>query len=147
MNEAISIIKEFEGRFLQGYKCPAGIWTIGYGNTSFLKNHSNPSEIKITESHAHDLLYKDVKDNMDFVLSKIAKRDCNQNQVAALTSFCYNVGRGSFARSSLLKCIIADPSNFAKIKEEFQKWVYIGSETSRGLTRRREAEFKLYSRK
>ena len=36
---AAAIIKSFEGLSLKPYKCPAGVWTIGYGNTSFLKNY------------------------------------------------------------------------------------------------------------
>ena len=29
-----NLLKKFEGCKLQAYKCPAGIWTIGYGHTS-----------------------------------------------------------------------------------------------------------------
>ena len=32
-NYAIESIKQFEGCKLTAYKCPAGIWTIGYGHT------------------------------------------------------------------------------------------------------------------
>ena len=28
------LIKSFEGCSLTAYKCPAGIWTIGYGTTA-----------------------------------------------------------------------------------------------------------------
>ncbi len=37
---AVNVIKGFEGLSLKAYKCPAGVWTIGYGNTSFLKNQA-----------------------------------------------------------------------------------------------------------
>jgi hypothetical protein len=30
---ALRIIKEFEGCHLVAYACPAGVWTIGWGNT------------------------------------------------------------------------------------------------------------------
>ena len=36
---AAAIIKDFEGLSLKPYKCLAGVLTIGYGNTSFLKNY------------------------------------------------------------------------------------------------------------
>ena len=32
-NEGLSLIKKFEGCELEAYKCPAGVWTIGYGHT------------------------------------------------------------------------------------------------------------------
>ena len=30
----IELIKEFESLRLEAYKCPAGVWTIGYGLTA-----------------------------------------------------------------------------------------------------------------
>ena len=30
----IALIKRFEGRALESYRCPAGVLTIGYGHTS-----------------------------------------------------------------------------------------------------------------
>ena len=35
--KGINLIKEFEGCRLKAYKCPAGVWTIGYGHTSNVK--------------------------------------------------------------------------------------------------------------
>ena len=29
----LDLIKHFEGCELKAYKCPAGVWTIGYGHT------------------------------------------------------------------------------------------------------------------
>ena len=31
--EGIALIKKFEGCKLEAYKCPAGVWTCGYGST------------------------------------------------------------------------------------------------------------------
>lgn len=36
-NTTIKGICEFEGCKLTAYKCPAGIWTIGYGHTNGVK--------------------------------------------------------------------------------------------------------------
>ena len=30
----LELIKSFEGLRLTAYRCPAGVWTIGYGHTS-----------------------------------------------------------------------------------------------------------------
>ncbi len=32
-NNGLQLIKHFEGLVLKAYKCPAGVWTIGYGHT------------------------------------------------------------------------------------------------------------------
>lgn len=36
-SKGVSLIKQFEGCRLKAYKCPAGVWTIGYGHTAGVK--------------------------------------------------------------------------------------------------------------
>ena len=31
--KGLKLVKSFEGLYLKAYKCPAGVWTIGYGHT------------------------------------------------------------------------------------------------------------------
>ena len=58
INEAgLKLVKQFEGLRLQAYRCPAGVWTIGYGHT--LK--AFPGEV-ITEQQAEALLLEDLED-------------------------------------------------------------------------------------
>ena len=33
-DEGLKLIMQFEGLRLKAYRCPAGVWTIGYGHTS-----------------------------------------------------------------------------------------------------------------
>ncbi len=33
--KGLALIKEFEGCKLTAYKCSAGVWTIGFGNTFY----------------------------------------------------------------------------------------------------------------
>ena len=49
----IQQIKEFEGFRPNAYKCPAGVWTIGYGHTFGVKRGD-----KVTEEEAEELLRK-----------------------------------------------------------------------------------------
>lgn len=35
--DAIKAICNFEGLVLKAYRCPAGVWTIGYGHTRGVK--------------------------------------------------------------------------------------------------------------
>ena len=55
-NNGLNLIKQFEGCILQAYKCPAGVWTIGYGHTKGVKQG-----MKITKEQASNLLKDDMK--------------------------------------------------------------------------------------
>lgn len=35
----IKLIKDFESLRLKAYRCPAGVWTIGYGHTAGVRPH------------------------------------------------------------------------------------------------------------
>ena len=35
--DGLTLLKSFEGCRLTAYKCPAGVWTIGYGHTKGVK--------------------------------------------------------------------------------------------------------------
>ena len=50
------MIKSFEGCRLEAYKCPAGVWTIGYGHTAGVKQG-----MKITLEEADKFLREDVE--------------------------------------------------------------------------------------
>ena len=50
-SKGVSLIKSFEGCRLKAYKCPAGVWTIGYGHTSGVKEGDT-----ITQEQADEYL-------------------------------------------------------------------------------------------
>lgn len=132
----MNLIKEFEGLRLQAYRCPAGIWTIGYGHTKDVKEND-----RIDQNRAEYLLTQDLKWAEDIV-----NRECdgiNQNQFDALVSFVFNCGELNFKRSTLLKCVKANPFN-VNIKDEFARWNKGGGTVLAGLIRRRRAEANLY---
>jgi lysozyme len=134
----IDLIKKFEGLRLESYKCPAGLWTIGYGNTQW------ENGIKVKENQVIDI--QRAEKLLTFWVSKYADRitvKCNQNQFDALVSFAYNVGIGNFDSSTLKKKVIANP-NDPTIRDEFMKWVNSRGKQLAGLVKRREAEANLY---
>ena len=53
----INLIKQFEGCYLKSYKCPAGIWTIGYGHTAGVYEGMTISQVQ-AESFLKDDLFK-----------------------------------------------------------------------------------------
>ena len=133
-----NFIKKWEGLKLQAYQCSANVWTIGYGHTKTAK-----AGMKITEEKAEELLEADIQEFYFCVLRNVGKV-CNQNQIASLTSFTFNVGISSFEKSKLLKVIKANQNNFSEIEKQFMRWVYANKTVIRGLWNRRKAEFELY---
>ena len=127
------LIKQFEGLRLEAYRCPAGIWTIGYGHTAGVSEG-----MKITEVEAERLLLEDLKPVLAVLPSGL-----NANRRAALASFVFNVGVGAFCRSTIRRLVIENPDN-PRIADEFARWRYGGGKVLPGLVARRRAEAELY---
>jgi lysozyme len=142
MNKGIPIIRKYEGLRLRAYICPSGLPTIGYGATFY----ENGSRVQIgdviTIDHADKILHFQVKLFADEV-KKIVKSELNENQLGALTSFCFNVGGARFASSTLAKKANANP-NDPTIRAEFMRWTRGGGKVLAGLVKRREEEANLY---
>ena len=89
-DRGVELIAKYEGCRLEAYKCPAGVWTIGYGHTAGVtQGQTLPSK-----EAAKTLLKEDLKKYGGYVNSCVKKGmiafPINQNQFDALTSFCYN---------------------------------------------------------
>ena len=109
--KGIALIKEFEGLRLKAYKCPGGVWTIGYGHTAGVK----PGMV-ISERQAEEYLKADII-AFEKYLNSLGLA-INQNQFDALISFIYNVGTGNFSSSTLLRKVKANPLDNS-IMDEF----------------------------
>lgn len=142
MNKGIPIIKKFEGLKLKAYLCPAGLPTIGYGNTRYEDGSTVKLGEQISIDRADRLLMHTVA-QFERQVDALVTVPINANQLGALTSFAFNVGIGNFQRSTLRRLVNANPSNSA-IREEFMKWNKAGGKVLNGLTRRRQAEVDLY---
>lgn len=137
----LDTVKEFEGLRLKAYKCPAGVWTIGYGHTSEAGKPKVNAELVITKEDAEDILKRDLVQYEDCVREQV-QIGITQSQFDALVDFTYNVGVGQFARSTLLKRVNA--GRFDEVPAEFMKWTRGGGRELPGLVRRRRAEVKLW---
>lgn len=135
--KGIKLIKNFEGCRLEAYKCPAGIWTVGYGHTGSTVHQG----LKISQSEADSLLKTDLIIHCNNV-SKLVKVPLNQNQFDALVSLEYNIGYGNFSRSTLLKLLNA--KNYKGAAEQFAVWRLGGGKILPGLVKRRKAEKDLF---
>ena len=134
--KGIELIKRFEGCRLKAYKCPAGVWTIGYGHTNNVRRDD-----VITQEEAEELLKRDLKVHEDNV-KRLVKVALTQGQFDALVSFEYNVGYGNLANSTLLKLLNA--GNYDGASKQFKRWVYAGDKVLEGLVKRRIAETELF---
>jgi lysozyme len=140
LQKARDLIAKFEGCKLTAYKCPAGVWTIGYGHTNGVKEGD-----KISVRQAGELLKIDTKAFLDCVRKEVGGI-CNENQLAALTSFTFNFGEDKFRKSTLLTVIKKNPQDFTAIKSEFLRWVYADKKVLKGLKNRRNIEFEMYKK-
>jgi len=134
--KGIDLIKHFEGLRLESYRCPKGIWTIGYGHTKDV----TPGMV-ITQDEAEAYLREDVRWCERVVNFNCAK--LNQSQFDALCSFVFNVGSGNFKTSTLLRKVKKDP-NDETIRGEFAKWVKANGNTLPGLVNRRKQEADMF---
>lgn len=137
-DKGINLIKEFEGCRLEAYKCPAGVWTIGYGHTGKVSGKAICSGMKITASKAVSLL------KSDLAQFEKAVENCNaltfkpnQNQFDALVSFAYNCGVGS------LNTLVKD-RGASVVSEKLLLYNKANGKELAGLTRRRKAEKALF---
>jgi len=141
--KGLELIKSFEGLSLKPYVCAGGINTIGYGNTYYMNGKKVTLQDKpITKEQAEELL-KHSLSTYEKAVDSFCRDDISQNQFDALVSFCYNVGTGALQKSTLIKKVNANPKDVT-ISDEFMKWNKANGRVLVGLTRRRQAESKLY---
>jgi len=133
----LELIKGFESLGLKAYKCPAGVWTIGYGSTG---PHVKEGMV-ITELQADALLAKDVQ-RFEKSVNELVKVELNQNQFDALVDFCFNLGGGALKSSTLLKLL--NKGDYRNAGYEFEKWCKSGGKVLKGLQRRRITERYLF---
>jgi len=136
-DDGAAFIARFEGFRSRKYTCSAGFPTIGFGHVI------QPGETfeRVTTQQALALLKADAQREADAVRRALTV-PLLPHQADALISLAYNCGGRAIARSTLLARLNAGLITDAA--EEFLKWNKIGRAESRGLTRRRIAERRLF---
>jgi lysozyme len=141
--KGLDLIKRFEGLKLNPYLCPAGIPTIGYGNTYYTDGKKvKLTDQSITQAKADELL-KFLIQSYEKDVDSFCRDDISQHQFDALTSFAYNCGPRNLKSSTLLKKVNLNPQDVT-IRNEFMKWNKGAGKVLAGLTKRRQAEADLY---
>ena len=130
--DGLALIKRYEGLRLKAYKCPAGVWTIGYGHTKGVK-----PGMTISQETADLYLRADVAP-IEKLLNSL-KINFRQGQFDALVSWIFNLGSGNFNSSTLKKRVVAGAKDI-EIIAEIKKWNKAGGKVLPGLVKRREEE-------
>ncbi len=127
----IDLIKQFEGCRLTAYKCPAGVWTIGYGHTAGVQAGQS-----ITQEQADAYLREDLA-RFEQHVGTYDKYHWNQNEFDALISFAYNIG-------NIDQLTANGTRNKDTIADKMLLYNKAGGKVLGGLSKRRNAERVLF---
>jgi lysozyme len=131
----INLIKEFEGCKLKSYKCPAGVWTVGYGATGKGINKDTVWAQEQANEQLHDraldVLHEAIR------LSPILLHETIERQ-AAIADFIYNCGGDAYKHSTLKKRV--DATDWKNAKVELMRWTKANGKVLPGLVKRRNKE-------
>jgi len=131
---AAEMIRQFEGCRLAAYRCPAGVWTIGWGETRGVKEGD-----VWTQGQADAVLLRRVGQFMIATLKRCPQLHAEPpERLAASTSLAYNIGVGAFGASSV--CRKTKRRDITGAGNSFLLWNKAGGRVLRGLTLRRQSE-------
>ena len=140
--EGIALIKRYEGCKTTPYRCAAGKITVGYGhvigNGLQLPDEWNR---KFSLGEIDELLRTDLA-RFEQGVSRYCPVYLTQSQFDALVSFSFNLGLGVLQRSTLRQKINRGDADAAKV---ILKYNMAGGRILKGLTRRRIAEYRLFT--
>jgi len=140
-NTGIAIIKGHESLRLKAYYDPVGVLTVGFGHTSAAGAPQVTPGMTITKAEAEAILRRDLAKFERTVLDAVSV-PLNDNEFAALVSFCFNVGATNFRKSSVLRCV--NDRQFDRVPSRLALWNKGGGRVLPGLVRRRKEEGELF---
>lgn len=129
------LVPACEGLRQYAFYDPVGIPTICFGRTAGVKMGQTA-----TEAECKGMLIEDLN-KANSAVESLVRVPLPDSRRAALVSFVYNVGQGSFARSTLLRKLNA--GDVIGACNELPRWIYAKGIPLPGLVKRRELERKL----
>tara|TARA_R100001015_G_C4632936_1_gene197185 strand:- start:2896 stop:3339 length:444 start_codon:yes stop_codon:yes gene_type:complete len=137
--EGKQLIKKFEGCRLEAYKCSAGVWTIGYGRTTNVKEGDTCTQEEAEKWLNEELVVYGAYVN-DAVLITL-----EQNEFDALVAWTYNLGSTNLNNSTMLR--VLNENQKEDVPHQMRRWNKANGKVLEGLVRRREAEALLFEGK
>ena len=142
----IALIKHHEGVRSRPYRCPANLWTVGVGHLigdgKLLPDSWNRT---FTEVEIDGLLKSDLRRfelGVSKMLPNVSLRQC---EFDCLVSFAFNLGLGTFQRSTLRQALLRNDKKAAM--ESLVKYCRAGGKILKGLQTRRLDEKALFEGK
>ena len=141
-NSLFNVISNFEGFFAVPYWDRTG-YSVGYGS-QYNWDQKRPvvKTDVIDKETAKNWLLQEAAQDFEYVKS-IVRVKLTDNQLLALSSFAYNIGKAAFADSTLLE-LLNSAADLATVAAQFDKWVYSVGVINNGLKSRRKAEKTLF---
>ncbi len=133
---AVELIISSESFRSKAYQDTGGVWTIGFGRTTGVKQGDTTTvEVEFTYLMDH-------METIESELHRLIITGITQNEFDALVCFVYNIGAGAFANSTMLQKI--NSANYGEASKEFDRWVYDNGKKLNGLIARRNKEEALF---
>lgn len=140
--DGVALIAEHEGCRLRAYRCPAGVWTCGWGETDGVGPRTAWTQ-QIADQRLLDAIGERAA-----AVEAMCTVPPNEHQLAALVSLAYNIGLQALRGSSVMRAHNA--GDHAAAGRAFALWnkarVQGRLTVLPGLTSRRAAEAALYLR-
>ena len=146
--QGVTLCHSFEGCRLAPYLCPAGVPTIGWGNTKYEDGKAVRLEDPAITQERADILFVNIaqKEFWDVIKRTIPYfSEMNDNQRSALFDFSYNLG-AYFYGSAGFNTIsgVLERKEWHKVPDALELYCNPGSSFEEGLRRRRAAEGDLW---
>lgn len=140
--QAVDIVKKWEGFVGHTYSDAVGVLTIGYGTTAAAGVGIEPQPgMKITRREAEKYLRRGLEKFAAQIRPAITA-PINDNEFSAFLSLAYNIGPGAFKKSTALKRFnMGDKAGASEALTWFDK---ANGRTLRGLQERRADERNLF---
>lgn len=152
--QGIELIKRFEGCRSRPYRCPAFLWTVGYGKLMY----PDQARLKVPDRLAYPLRAEDNRvfspEEIDAFLVEELESTCrgvarlcpasinDQGQFDALVSFAFNCGLGALQRSSIRSAY--NRGDIETAADCFLKYTKAAGKELLGLVKRRHSERALF---
>lgn len=134
---ALKLVARFEGLRLEAYQDQVGVWTIGYGDTG----PDIVQGVVWTQEQADASLAKRLDEFQGWMAPHITAQPTDE-QMAAMTSLCYNIGIHGFLGSSVLRKF--NEGDIQGAADSFLLWNKGGGRVLKGLDWRRHEERKIF---
>lgn len=143
---AVSLLVGVEGLSTKPYQDTGGVWTICYGETKGV----NANTPVATKEKCYGMLNSEAAATAA-AITPYLPAILNSNQLAALISFCYNVGTSACKNSTMFRYI--NEGRMELVPAQFARWKFVDGKdcTVRknncyGLIDRRKAEMTLFTK-